>query len=31
MKRGQKIVAGVADDAVEQYEQGKKKINKLVR
>ena len=31
VKRGQKVVAGVAEDAVEQYEQGKKKLNKLVR
>ena len=31
VKRGQKVVAGVAADAVEQYEQGKKKLNKLVR
>jgi gas vesicle protein len=31
VKRGQKVVASVAEDAVEQYEQGKKKLNKLVR
>ena len=31
VKRGQKAVAGIAEDAVDQYEQGKKKINKLVR
>ena len=31
VKRGQKAVAGVAEDAVDQFEQGKKKINKLVR
>ena len=31
VKRGQKTVAGMAEDAVDQYEQGKKKINKLVR
>ena len=31
VKRGQKVVAGVAEDAVDQYEQGKKKLNKLVR
>jgi len=31
VKRGQKVVAGVAEDAVDQFEQGKKKINKLVR
>ena len=31
VKRGQKVVASVAEDAVEQYEQGKKKINKMVR
>jgi gas vesicle protein len=31
VKRGQKAVAGVAEDAVDQFEQGKKKLNKLVR
>jgi gas vesicle protein len=31
VKRGQKIVSGVAEDAADQFEQGKKKINKLVR
>ena len=31
VKRGQKVVEGVAEDAVAQYEQGKKKLNKLVR
>ena len=31
VKRGQKVVASVAEDAVDQFEQGKKKINKLVR
>lgn len=31
VKRGEKVVAGVANDAVEQFEQGKKKLNKLVR
>jgi gas vesicle protein len=31
VKRGQKAVASVAEDAVDQFEQGKKKINKLVR
>ena len=31
VKRGEKVVAGLAGDAVEQFEQGKKKINKLVR
>ena len=31
VKRGQKVVAGVAEEAVDQFEQGKKKMNKLVR
>lgn len=31
VKRGQKAVAGVAEDAVDQFDQGKKKLNKLVR
>ena len=31
VKRGQKAVAGIADDAIDQYEQGKKKVNKLIR
>ena len=31
VRRGQKVVAGLAEDAVDQYEQGKKKVNKLVR
>jgi gas vesicle protein len=31
VKRGQKAVADIAEDAVDQYEQGKKKVNKLVR
>ena len=31
VKRGQKVVASVAEDAADQYEQGKKKINKLTR
>jgi gas vesicle protein len=31
VKRGQKVVAGLAEDAVDQFEQGKKKVNKLVR
>ena len=31
VKRGEKVVASLAGDAVEQFEQGKKKINKLVR
>ena len=31
VRRGQKVVAGLAEDAVDQFEQGKKKVNKLVR
>jgi gas vesicle protein len=31
VKRGEKLAAAAAGDAVEQYEQGKKKLNKLVR
>lgn len=31
VKRGQKAVAEVAEEAVEGFEQGKKKINKMVR
>ena len=31
VKRGEKIASNAASEAVEQYEQGKKKINKLVR
>ncbi len=31
VKRGQKAVADVAEEAVEGFEQGKKKINKMVR
>jgi gas vesicle protein len=31
VKRGQKAVAEVAEEAVDQFEQGKKKINKMVR
>jgi gas vesicle protein len=31
VKRGEKAVAEVAGEAVEQFEQGKKKINKLIR
>ena len=31
VKRGQKAVESIAEDAVDQYEQGKKKVNKLVR
>jgi gas vesicle protein len=31
VKRGQKAVESIAEDAVDQFEQGKKKVNKLVR
>jgi gas vesicle protein len=31
VKRGQKAVAEVAEEAVEGFEQGKKKLNKMVR
>ena len=31
VKRSEKIAAGVAGEAAEQFEQGKKKLNKLVR
>ena len=31
MKRGEKLAAEAAGEAAEQYEQGKKKLNKLVR
>ena len=31
VKRGEKIAAGAAEAAAEQFEQGKKKLNKLVR
>ena len=31
VKRGEKIAASAASEAAEQFEQGKKKINKLVR
>jgi gas vesicle protein len=31
IKRGEKMAAGAAADAAEQFEQGKKKLNKLVR
>jgi gas vesicle protein len=31
VKRGEKIAAAAAEEAVDQYEQGKKKLNKLVR
>ena len=31
VKRGEKVMAEVTGDAVEQFEQGKKKINKLIR
>lgn len=30
VKRGRKMVESIADQAVEQFEQGKKKVNKLV-
>lgn len=31
VKRGQRAVSEVAEEAVDQFEQGKKKINKMVR